>query len=156
MFTREEVKEINTLFWTSFGKYMQKHKSKFNFHNKWVNYKTGVKDVYFRLKMDKSTAEISIDVQHKDAGIRELYFEQFVELKKIFEQQVGNWEWNELEIQRSTEGVYTEFSTIRTKLYDVNLYQKETWQQTFYFFEDNMVKLDEFWADFNEIFKQLD
>jgi hypothetical protein len=156
MFTREEVKEINTLFWTSFGKYMQKHKSQFNFHNKWVNYKTGVKDVYFRLKIDKSCAEISIELQHKDSGIRELYFEQFLELKKIFDQQVGTWEWVEHELQQSSEGTYNELSAIRIKLFDVNLYQKDTWQQTFYFFEDYMVKLDEFWADFNELFKQLE
>jgi hypothetical protein len=156
MFTREEAKELNTLFWTSFGKYMQKHKSQFSFHNKWVNYKTGVKDIYFRLKMDKQRAEISIELQHKDEGIRQLFFEQFGELRKIFEQEVGQWEWIEHELQRSHEGIYAELSAIRIQLYDVNLYNKDTWQQTFYFFEDNIVKLDVFWADFSELFKQLE
>jgi hypothetical protein len=156
MFTREQAKEINTLFWTSFGKYMQKHKSQFSFHNKWVNYKTGVKDIYFRLKMNKLCAEISIELQHKDGGIRQLFFEQFGELRKIFEQEVGQWEWVDEELFQTPEGNYNELSAIRLKLFDVNLYNKDTWQQTFYFFEDNMIKLDAFWADFNELFKQLE
>lgn len=135
---------------------MQKHTSQFQFHNKWVNYKTGVKDVYFRLKLDKSTAQVSIELQQKDEGIRELYYQQFEELKKVFTDIVGEWNWESNVIYQTNLGNYLELSSISISLNGVNLYNKETWQKTFHFFEEHIVKLDEFWADFNEIFKQLE
>jgi len=156
MYTKEEAREITTLFWTSFGKYMQKHTSQFQFHNKWVNYKTGVKDVYFRLKIDKSSASVSIELQQKDDGIRELYFQQFEELKRVFTDIVGEWNWEPNVIYQTTLGNYLELSSISISIPEVNLYNKDTWQKAFYFFEEHIVKLDEFWADFNEIFKQLE
>lgn len=156
MYTKEEAREITTLFWTSFGKYMQKHKSQFQFHNKWVNYRTGVKDVYFRLKLDKSMAIVCIELQHKDQGIRELYFQQFEELKRVFTEIVGEWKWEFDELVYTPEGNYLALSKISIAIDGVNLFNKETWQKTFQFFEEHMLKLDEFWADFNEIFKQLE
>jgi len=41
MFSKEEARELKTLFWTSFGKYMGKHQSASGGKVKWVNYKTG-------------------------------------------------------------------------------------------------------------------
>ena len=55
----------------------------------WVNYKTGEKDIYFRMQADNKTASIAIELTHKDAGIQQLYFEQFAELKKLLEESLG-------------------------------------------------------------------
>ena len=44
----------------------------------WINYNTGVKNIYFRLEVDQHSARVFIDLQHKDEDIRELFYEQFV------------------------------------------------------------------------------
>lgn len=153
MFSKDEAKELTKLFWTSFGKYMGKHQSYYGKHIKWVNYKTGVNDVYFRLRADNKRAEIAVEIQQKDEGIRKLYYEQFLELKRVFTDLVGEWVWE--------EDIYNESGIQISKIhlpYDkkVNIYIKDTWLDCFHFFEDNIIKLDEFWSEFNEVIKQLD
>ena len=70
MYGKEEAYELRKLFWTSFGKFMKRHKSADFSKVNWMNYKTGAKDLYFRLEADKRTAKICIDLQMEDSGIR--------------------------------------------------------------------------------------
>ncbi|CAG5085026.1 DUF4268 domain-containing protein [Parvicella tangerina] len=153
MFSKEESKRLTKLFWTSFGKYMGKHQSSLGKNIKWVNYKTGLKDIYFRLKADSKTADISIEIQHKDDGIRELFYDQFLELKTIFTSMVGEWIWEKEVYNQHGQKISRIYIPIEGK---VNIYIKDTWKECFEFFEQNIVPLDEFWSEFNEIFKQLE
>lgn len=153
MFSKEEAKKLTKLFWTSFGKFMGKHPSHLGKNIKWVNYKTGVKDLYFRLRADSKKAEIAVELQHKDEGIRELFFDQFEELKTVFSSIVGEWDWE--------KDIYNDTGTKISKIHltfpeKVNIYDKNTWQNCFIFFEQNMVALDEFWGEFSDLFKQLE
>lgn len=152
MFSKEEAKELTTLFWTSFGKYMNKHKPQYAKNIKWVNYKTGVKDIYFRLNADKNSASISIEIQHTDTAIRNLFFEQFEELKTVFKGIVGEWNWEKETFNTMGIPISKIYINHQQK---VNIYMKDTWADCFKFFELNMVNLDEFWSEFNEIFKNL-
>ena len=63
---------------------MSIHKSKNGNSVKWLNYPTNVKDIYFRIQCNKSSASIFIDIQHRDEEIRKLFYEQFLELKILF------------------------------------------------------------------------
>jgi len=151
MFTKEEKKAIKTEFWTSFGVYMRKHNKEFG-RVHWVNYKTKIKDLYFRLDLTSKKATFSIDLQHVDDGIRELFYEQFTELKVVLHDAVGEeLIWDEI--------VFNEFekpvSKIHVELENVNIYNKNDWQEVFGFFEKRIVGLHRFWLDFNEIFIQL-
>src|SRR5690242_18739767 len=80
MFTREEASRIKEEFWTSFGKYMRPVLSAEGLEINWVNYHTGIKDVHFRMDAGRNSGVIFISLEHRDAGIRELFFEQFQEL----------------------------------------------------------------------------
>ena len=48
MYSKEHKREIKTLFYTSFGKYMSKNNASTG-KIKWLNYPTQVKDIYFRI-----------------------------------------------------------------------------------------------------------
>ncbi len=153
MFSKEESKRLTILFWTSFGKFMGKHRSDDGKNIKWVNYKTGVKDVYFRLRADSKKAEIAIELQHKDEGIRELFYEQFLELKTVFTESIGEWIWD--------KDIYNEQGQLISKIYlsfseKVNVFDQDTWAKCFHFFETNLLALDEFWNTFDDIFKELE
>lgn len=153
MYSKEFVKSNKKLFYTSFGKYMNKHKSNYNSKNKWLNYSTNVKPVYLRLNTNHKIASVNIDIQHRDNEIQELFFDQFLELKGVFKSILGDdWHWNSEYVNES--GVSC--SRILIELEKVNIYQKDTWPLIFKFFEKHLLKFDEFWLDFNEVFKQLD
>jgi Domain of unknown function (DUF4268) len=152
MFTKNEKKQFNSDFWNSFGLYMKKYNQRLG-RVRWVNYRTNVKDIYFRLDMTQKEAVFSIEIQHKDDGIRELFYEQFQELKTVLENSIGNdVVWEQVAFNQYNFPV----SKIYIELNDVSIYNKDDWQKTFQFFEKRMVGLHEFWLEFNEVFKNLE
>ncbi len=153
MYSKEFIKETKTLFYTSFGVFMRKHKSLESKKIKWVNYPTYVKNIFLRIHADTKVARVQIDFQQKDPEIRSLFFEQFKELKNIFH-STQNEEWNWEENYTSEIGI--EWSRVYIELENVNIYNKENWQEIFEFFEGKLLKFDEFWNEFFELFKQLE
>lgn len=118
----------------------------------WVNYKTGEKDLSFRMSADNKTASIAITLAHKDLGIQQLYFEQLAELRKILESALGEeWVWvlhYSDETGRITSMVYTEIE-------DVSIYRKADWPELISFFKQRMIALDEFWSQVKYSFETL-
>ena len=153
MYSKEYKSEIKKLFYTSFGKYMSKNKSINDTKIKWLNYKTDIKDLYFKIDCNENYTKILIDIQHNDDEIRNLFFAQFLELEKLFIKTMGEkWIW---------ESEYLNFygqksSQISKTLRKVNIYDKKTWVSSFKFLEKRFIKIDEFWLNFYEVFKALE
>jgi len=154
MFSREEKKAFRKEFWTAFGVFMRKHTPLSHPKVKWLNYRTGVKDLYFRLEADGKKVRISIDLQHHDEGIRALFWEQWLELKKMLEANTdSSWEWEQ---EYYNPEIRQDVSRIGIEKVGLNCFNKEHWSEAFHFFEKYIVGLDEFWADFRIIFEDLD
>jgi hypothetical protein len=148
VFSKDEKKAFKQLFWTSFGKFMSKHESVSGQKVNWSNYKTRIKDLYVRLEVDTKKASFAIEFQHTDEGIRQLFFDQFKELKTVFHSIMGdNLEWIQVDEQQ-----HKIISKICADLPGVNIYNKNTWEDAFPFFEKHMVNFDEFWSEFSELF----
>ncbi len=153
MYGKEEAQKLRKEFWTAFGIFMQKHRPYLGNKTRWVNYRTGIRHMYFRLKADNRSATVSIELQHKDPEIRALYWEQLNELKTVLTDSLpDDYTWDEQQYNDAGMPVCAVFSTIN----HVNIYDKNTWKEIFEFFERNMLALDEFWHEFKPIFKQLD
>ncbi|WP_026903645.1 DUF4268 domain-containing protein [Pedobacter glucosidilyticus] len=152
MYTREEASRIKEEFWTSFGKYLAPHQSIFGTKVNWVNYKTGVKDIYFRMQADKRTASIYIAITHADLGLQELFFEQFQEFKLLLEQACKEeWNW-----QLHTQDDYGRtISRIGLELNQVNVFNKQDWPAIISFFKPRIIALDDFWYDVKDNFVEL-
>lgn len=152
MFTKDEKKQFNSDFWNSFGLYMKKYNQRLG-KQRWVNYRSIVKDVFFRLNITHKEAEFSIEIQHKDDGIRELFYEQFLQLKTVLEASIGDdVVWDKVAFNQYNSPV----SKISIQLPGVSIYNKDDWKKTFQFYEKRMVGLHEFWEEFKEVFKQLE
>ena len=83
MYSKAEATQLRQAFWTTFGQYMAPVPSAEGDTTNWINYKTGIKHLYFRMQADNRRAYVAIEMNHPDAGIRELFFEQFRELKTV-------------------------------------------------------------------------
>ncbi|RZK18552.1 MAG: DUF3520 domain-containing protein, partial [Flavobacterium sp.] len=60
----------------------------------WINYKTGIKHLYFKMDADGKKVRIAIEISHPDASIQELLFEQFKEFKTILTSYLEeDWTW---------------------------------------------------------------
>ena len=84
MYSKHEAAQLKREFWTAFGQYMTPIMSAKGEKVSWVNYKTGEKNIAFRLDADNKKARVAIELSHSDPGIQQLYYEQFQQLKKHF------------------------------------------------------------------------
>ena len=108
-----------------------------------MNYKTGIKDVYFRMDTLATSATISISLEHKDEGIRELFFEQFQELKLMLEDSLEEeWTWQQP-------------NRIIKELPDVSVFNKDQWSELITFFKPRIIALDAFWENAKYNFEAL-
>ena len=118
----------------------------------WINYKTGIKHVYFRMQADNRGATLAIELTHPDAGIRELFYEQFVELKALLHEALDeDWTWE----ADATDAQGLPFSRIYTELSPANLFNREDWPALISFFKPRIIALDAFWADAQYTFEAL-
>lgn len=152
MYTRQEASRIKQEFWTKFGQYISLHQSISGLKVNWVNYKTGIRNVYFRMQADKKTASISIDITHPDEGIQELFYEQFLEFQEILRQAVGeDWNWTPAVVDENGKNI----SKIYKEIDQVNVFNKEDWPKLISFFKPRILALDDFWYDVSDSFEAL-
>ncbi len=152
MYTKEELKEIRTAFWTDFKKHMQKFRSSNGRRMNWLSYPSEVPNVYVRLHADKEGIAFSFDIQGKDEGIRAIIWEQMTELKVVLESEMGTeGEWLP-EVYSETVG---EFSSIRWSKSGLRFSNPKNKEEIFAFFEDRLLKFDAFYQDFKDVLINL-
>ena len=152
MYSRQEATQLRKEFWTAFGLYMTPVLSADGEKVSWVNYKTGEKNIAFRMEADNKRAAVTIEINHSDAGIQQLYFEQFLQLKKIFEATAGaGWHWQ----LHGTNEYGKTVSSISKELSSVSVFKKEDWPQLISFFKTGIIALDSFWSNVKYSFEEL-
>ena len=152
MFSKAEVAQLKKEFWTTLGRLMKPHKSIEGTKVNWINYKTDVKNIYFRMKADNKKASIAIEITHQDETMRAIFFEQFEALKNylhsILEEE---WEW----VEETHDDYGIPSAQIVLTLEGKNIFIKDNWPALFDFFKPRLIKLDEFWSDAKETFIAL-
>ncbi len=89
MYSQAEVSYIKQKFWTSFGMYMAPVPSATLEKVNWVNYKTGIKGISFKMDADKDTASVIIEIFLKDTMLQHQYFEIFNSFANAFKKRCG-------------------------------------------------------------------
>ena len=152
MYSKAEVTQLRQAFWTVFGQYMAPVPSAEGDTTNWINYKTGLKHVYFRMQADNRQAAIAIELTHPDASIRELFFEQFGEVKQLLHEALGEeWTWE----AEATDANGLPLSRIYTELAPANLFNRDDWPALISFFKPRLMALDAFWTDAQYVFEAL-
>lgn len=152
MYTREQISQLRQEFWTTFGQYMSPVLSAEGGKINWLNYKTGIKHLHFKMDADKKSARIAIEISHPDTGIQELFFNQFEEFSLLLKDSLQeDWEW-----QLHGAGEYGKtVSKIERVKHNVNLFNKENWPELIAFFKPRIIALDEFWVNVKDGFEAL-
>lgn len=152
MFTRSEASRIRQEFWTTFGRYMNPVPAAEGITVNWINYHTRIKDIYFRMEAETRFASICISMEHSDRGIRDLYFEQFQELRTMLHDFMKEeWEWQR---HISTDSG-KEVSRICKMLPDVSVLNRDQWPELIAFLKPRIIALDSFWENARYSFEDL-
>lgn len=143
MYSKEQASQIRQSFWTTFGQYIAPQLSADGLKINWVNYKTGIKHLSFRMGTTNRSASIAIEMTHPDAGIQELFFEQFKELKAVLHDALQEeWQW-ELHI---TDDYGKTVSRIYQDLPQASIFNRDDWPKLISFFKPRIIALDDFWS----------
>ena len=149
MLTKEERKNHNALFWGEFNRFSRTFRSASGKRTNWLNYRTRIKFIFLRLEATNNYVALNFDIQPKDDGIRQIFWEQMGELKMVLTNAIdgdsGIW------IEKEYSEVLGEFSRIQWKLEGVDYYNPEDKEKIFSFFKDKLLGFDQFYNDFNEI-----
>lgn len=109
----------------------------------WINYKTGIRHLSFKMDADNNTGCIMIEMSQPDTGIQELMFEQFTELRPVLESITGEtWRWQLKTKDRNGKIV----SRIITCVQNVHIFNQGEWPELISFFKPRLLALDEFWS----------
>ena len=98
------------------------------------------------------SASVSISIEHHDDSIRDLYFEQFLELKTLLHDQLAEeWDWNRATTDESGRHV----ARIQKEIRNVSVFNKDDWPELISFFKPRIIALDAFWENARYSFEAL-
>jgi len=142
MYTRQEASLLRKKFWTTFGQYMKPVRGATGDTINWLNYKTGIRQLYFRMDATAVAATIAIEISHTDSSSRYNYFDKLVQVKSILEKTTGeSWQWEK--DQKDEDGqVISRIYTTKEKL---NIFNEADWPAIISFLKPRIIALDEFW-----------
>jgi hypothetical protein len=152
MYSKQESSQLRQEFWTAFGQYMSPILSAEGEKINWINYKSGDKNIVFRMHADNKKASIAIEFTHKDQEIQQLYFEQLFQFKNLFADAVQE-EWNWQLHSRDEFGRVV--SRISAERNNFSVYQKKDWPELISFFKPRIIALDTFWSSVKYAFESL-
>jgi hypothetical protein len=143
MFSKHEASKLRQEFWTAFGVYMSPVLSAEQEKINWINYKTGVKNVAFKMNADNKVAFIAIELSHNNPEVQQLYFEQLGQFKNLLHEIAGEeWEWQLL----TPSGGGKPVSRVVKTLEGLSIYNKQDWPGLISFFKPRIIALDGFWT----------
>lgn len=152
MYSKAELAKIRKEFWTTFGLYMKPVPSAFGYsRTNWQNYKTGVKDIYFRMKAERDFVSIGIEITHKDEELQTLFFQQFEQFRKLLEAETKEtWDW-QLHALDEFGHLYSFIELRKEKL---NVLDKSHWPDIISFLKPRIIALDRFWENVKPGFEE--
>ena len=142
MYTKEEVSKLRQKFWTSFGQYMKPVPGASGEAVNWLNYKTGIRNIFFRMNADKENAMVSIEIRHPKDTDRLKYYDHFVMLKNLLEQSTNyQWQWQPAVEDENGQLI----SRIYQQLENVTVLNEADWPAIIAFLKPRIMSLDAFW-----------
>lgn len=140
MFSREESAKMRQEFWTSFGK---------SFPRKWILYQTKIKGLSFKFNFDTKKAMVLMEIEGS-LEHRIKYFEKMQSLQDILERDflpnVVYAESYELENGKEVSCIFVEKK-------GVCIHNRENWQKAMLFLNENMIKMEDFWGEYEDFFR---
>ncbi len=152
MYNKQEASAVRQKFWTGFGKYLSPVPSASGEKVNWINYKTGVKGISFKMNADNNQAMVAVEIFVADKALQQQYFDLFISFKKQFEKAAGK-DWAMRSQFTTEEG--KDIARISTELNNINIFRESDWPAVISFLKQHIIALDAFWDEFKPAFEMI-
>ena len=126
MFSREESAKMRQEFWTSFGK---------SFPRKWILYQTKIKGLSFKFNFDTKKAMV------------------LMEIEGSLEHRIRDFLPNMVYAESYKLENGKEVSCVFVEKMGMCIHNRETWQEAMLFLNENMIKMEDFWGEYEDFFR---
>jgi hypothetical protein len=150
MYNKQEASAVRQKFWTRFGQYMLPVPSADGGKINWINYKTGIKGISFKMNADNNRAYVAIEISHADNEMQQKYFEIFRNFKKPFIAIAGK-DWDTREHYTKEDG--KDIARIWVELNNINIFRETDWPAIISFLKQHIMALDVFWSEYKPAFE---
>ena len=153
MYSAQEISKQKQTFWTAFGKYMQPILSAEELPVTWVNYKTGVPGISFRMDADDKRVSIAIVISSSDPSRQQALYNRLTQMKQMIGEALGekDWVW-----QASGPDEYGRMvSSVSKQLKGLSIHRQEDWPAMISFLKPRIIALDAFWSAGRYGFEEL-
>ena len=144
MYSKQENQQLKHKFWIAFAQ---------KYPRKWLLYNTKIKDFSFKFFADNRMAQVSIDIEHRDANLRKIYFQKIESLKTILENDfIKNLVFEQNHTLESGKTI----SRIWAQKDNTNIGNPQLWDEIFDFFSQNMDLLERFFYEYEDYIRDLE
>jgi hypothetical protein len=149
MYTKEEASAIRHEFWTKLGQYLAPVPGASGAKLNWINYKTGIPKVRFKMDADAKQAIVYISITGTP-GVVSLIYNMFESFREALDP--GNdWTWEPEHIDEHMK----RSARISTVLAPANVFARDKWPEMISFFKSRMMTLDSFWTAHKDYFEMI-
>lgn len=145
MYSAQEAAVVKEEFWTKLGQYLAPIPSANGEKINWINYKTAVKSIRFKMDALQKEAFVSVDITAEE-GLRIKLFELFKQYQNEFP---SGYEWAadcEDEHGRILSRIFIEKE-------NVSVFRKTDWPELIQFFKEQVIAWDIFWQEHKDFFE---
>jgi hypothetical protein len=135
MYSQQEISKQKQAFWTAFGKYMQPILSAEEIPVTWVNYKTGIPGLNFRMDADHNHVAIAIVISSSDVARQQAFYNRLTQMKQMLEETLEEKDWT-----------WQAPGTVSRQLTGVSILRQEDWPIMISFLKPRIIALDAFWS----------
>jgi hypothetical protein len=136
MYGREEAKQINKAFWTTFGKWSTTKRKRFNMRERWLLNKTGIRGYRFRFSAERKMVGVHLDLVEKFPEARQKCVSKLRFLKQDFDKAIQEpIIWN-------FETPTSETAVLSIEKHGLTTMNREHWPLIFEFYYMNMNQLE--------------
>lgn len=150
MFSKEEAKTIRQDFWNRFKSISTRKRISAGLPGNWMLNHTGIRALNLRFHVDRNVAQVGIDLETRNMDKRLELYEKWEAVRPLLEEAMGDslqWELDYIrENGKSVSRIYTEID-------GVDIYDRNTWSRAHRFMVDKMMKLEQFFREYQDYFK---
>jgi len=110
----------------------------------WVNYKTGVTGISFKMDADHQRVSIAIVISSADPSRQQAFYNRFTQMKQMLEDALGETDW-----------MWEPYGSISRQLTGVSIHRQEDWPAIISFLKPRIIALDAFWSAGKYGFEEL-
>lgn len=149
MYSKEEIRQIKTEFWTSFGQFSQLKRERIGYSKKWMLYKTDIKGLELKFDFLEKNAIVTIEIDSKHSKS-----DDYIQKIKLLQDELISEEGFELFFE--SQILKDNFKPVYRIFYEkpkLSYRNKPQWPEIFNFFFDHMMVFEAFINENKDILK---